>query len=54
MALVADGQANKVIAMDKGLSERTVEIHRANVMEKMAARSLAHLVRMHLTLAGEL
>lgn len=54
MALVAEGHANKVIAMDKGLSERTVEIHRGNVMEKMGARSVAHLVRMHLTLAGEL
>lgn len=54
MALVADGRANKVIAMDKGLSERTVEIHRANVMDKMAARSVAQLVRMHLTLAGEI
>jgi FixJ family two-component response regulator len=53
MALVVDGKANKVIAIDLGLSERTVEIHRANVMEKMGARSVAHLVKMHLTLAGE-
>ena len=53
MALVVDGKANKVIAIDLGLSERTVEIHRANVMEKMAARSVAHLVKMHLTLGGE-
>src|SRR5215831_7684991 len=43
---VVDGQANKVIAIDLKLSERTVEIHRANVMEKMGARSVAHLVRM--------
>lgn len=48
MALVVDGRANKVIAVDLGLSERTVEIHRANVMEKMGARSVAHLVKMHL------
>ena len=53
MALVVDGNANKVIAIDLGLSERTVEIHRANVMEKMRARSIAHLVKMHLTLSGE-
>lgn len=53
LALVVDGKANKVIAIDLGLSERTVEIHRANVMEKMAARSVAHLVKMHLTLNGE-
>jgi two-component system, LuxR family, response regulator FixJ len=50
---VVDGKANKVIAIDLGLSERTVEIHRANVMEKMGARSVAHLVKMHLTLGGE-
>jgi len=48
--LIVDGKANKVIAIDLELSERTVEIHRANVMEKMGARSVAHLVRMHLTL----
>lgn len=53
MALVVDGRANKVIAIDLGLSERTVEIHRANVMEKMGARSVAHLVKMHLTLGEE-
>jgi two-component system, LuxR family, response regulator FixJ len=52
MALVVDGRANKVIAIDLGLSERTVEIHRANVMEKMGARSVAHLVKMHLLLAA--
>jgi FixJ family two-component response regulator len=53
MALVVDGRANKVIAIDLGLSERTVEIHRANVMEKMGARSVAHLVKMQLILSGE-
>jgi len=50
MSLVVAGNANKVIAMDLGLSERTVEIHRARVMEKMATRSVAHLVRMALAL----
>lgn len=53
LGLVVDGKANKVIAIDLGLSERTVEIHRANVMEKMGARSVAHLVKMHLTLGGQ-
>ena len=46
MQRVVDGDANKVIAMDLGVSQRTVEIHRARVMEKMGARSLAQLVRM--------
>jgi FixJ family two-component response regulator len=53
MSLVVDGAANKVIAIDLGLSERTVEIHRAKVMEKMGARSVAHLVKLQLTLADE-
>ncbi len=53
MAAVVDGKANKVVAIDLGLSERTVEIHRANVMEKMGARSVAHLVKMYLMLRGE-
>jgi two-component system response regulator FixJ len=50
MDLVVDGAANKVIAIDLELSERTVEIHRAKVMEKMGARSVAHLVKLKLTL----
>jgi FixJ family two-component response regulator len=45
MERVAQGQANKVIAMDLKVSQRTVEIHRARVMEKMGVRSVAKLVR---------
>jgi two-component system response regulator FixJ len=42
------GRANKVIAQDLGISPRTVEIYRANVMTKMQAGSLSELVRMAL------
>lgn len=45
---VTDGQANKVIAYDLCVSERTVEVHRAQVMKKLGARSLAEIVRMRL------
>lgn len=44
--LVAEGLMNKVIADRLGVAEKTVKIHRARVMEKMGARSLADLVRM--------
>jgi len=46
MALVVEGKANKVVAHSLGLSQRTVEIHRARVMEKMHAESVAQLVQM--------
>ena len=40
------GKANKVIAMDLEISERTVEFHRGKIMKKMQARSLAELINM--------
>jgi two-component system response regulator FixJ len=43
---VVDGKANKVIAFDLGLSEKTVEEHRAHVMAKLGASSVADLVKM--------
>jgi RNA polymerase sigma factor (sigma-70 family) len=50
LELVTSGNPNKVMAADLGVSQRTIEIHRARVMEKMHANSLAQLVRMVLTL----
>jgi len=46
LQLVTLGKPNKIIAAKLGVSQRTVEIHRAHLMEKMGATSLAHLVRM--------
>ncbi len=44
--LVATGMLNKQVAFDLGITEKTIKVHRARVMEKMGARSLADLVRM--------
>ena len=47
---MTQGKQNKAIAQDLGVSPRTIEIHRARVMEKMNAQSVAQLVRMMLDL----
>ena len=56
MEQIVRGAANKEVAANLGLSHKTVEVHRANVMRKTRAGSLAELVRMHVgaELAGEL
>lgn len=43
---VVDGRTNKEIAVDLGLSYRTVEVHRRHIMEKIGARNTAELVRL--------
>ncbi|MGD9545081.1 MAG: response regulator FixJ [Methylocystis sp.] len=48
LEMLVDGRSNKVIAHDLGISVRTVEAHRANVMTKMRVKNLAELVRMFL------
>lgn len=49
MQLITSGMSNKVAAADLGISRRTVEIHRARIMDKMQARSFAQLVRLTFT-----
>jgi RNA polymerase sigma factor (sigma-70 family) len=53
MAMVTDGKSNKEIATSLGVSAKTVEVHRARVMDKMRADSLAELVRLALIVRGE-
>lgn len=49
MQLMLTGKTSKVIARELGVSNRTVDIHRGRVMEKMQAETLAELVRMELS-----
>ena len=53
LGLVVAGETNKGVARRLGISEKTVEIHRARVMEKMQAKSLAELVKMAAVLEVE-
>jgi two-component system response regulator FixJ len=48
------GHANKVVAHQLGISPRTVEIHRASIMEKLHARNLSNVVRTALAAAWEI
>ena len=50
---LAQGLPNKTIAYDLGISPRTVEIHRANLMSKLAVRSLSEALRIAFTAAGQ-
>lgn len=50
LAGIVAGLPNKTIAYDLEISPRTVEVHRANIMSKMQAKSLPELVRMSLTI----
>ena len=50
LQLLTRGKSNKVMAAELGVSQRTVEIHRARVMDKTGAASLAQLVRMTIDL----
>ncbi|HEV7137974.1 MAG TPA: response regulator transcription factor [Steroidobacteraceae bacterium] len=54
LALMAQGKPNKIMAHELGVSQRTIEIHRARVMEKSGASSLAELVRMVMDVEPEL
>jgi two-component system, LuxR family, response regulator FixJ len=50
LSILISGLSNKAMAVDLRVSQRTVEIHRARVMEKTGSRSLAQLIRMAINL----
>jgi two-component system, chemotaxis family, CheB/CheR fusion protein len=53
MELVLAGKHSKNIAFDLGISQRTVETHRARIMKKTGSRSIAALARLALAFAGD-
>jgi FixJ family two-component response regulator len=53
MECIVQGAANKAVALRLGLSPKTVEVHRANVMRKTGSASLAELVRLHVAVHGD-
>ena len=53
MAGLLRGQLNKVMANELGISARTVEIHRTNLMKKIQTKSLRELVKMALAIARD-
>lgn len=50
---IVRGHANKVIALELGISEKTVEVHRKKIMQKMQAKSFADLVKMTVSKLGD-
>lgn len=51
---VSEGEANKVISSDLGISQRTVEVHRSKLMKKLGVNNLAQLVRIKIQSESEL
>lgn len=54
MQLVVEGRLNKTIALELGIANKTVEIHRSNLMKKMQVRSLAELINLNIFLSKDL
>ena len=52
LRMLVQGHANKVVALDLGISHRTVELHRAHIMQKLKAKNLSAMVRLVLTAEG--
>jgi two-component system response regulator FixJ len=53
MGMIVAGKSTRVIAIELNISEKTVQTHRARIMEKMQAESLAALIKMALKVEGD-